>query len=156
MLSPIKTNLAQKLKDRNYRKRFFRGQAQDEIAYQLRRARKRRRLTQPELESVSGMKQSAISRIEQASYSKWNFQTLLKMADALDLRVRVNFDFAEDVIREYEREESRTVATEEFESEQKNFFGKNKSSEGGSPAPPQTPSDEEKAYSLSQEQTMGV
>jgi transcriptional regulator with XRE-family HTH domain len=102
MLSPIKTNLSQKLKDRAYRQRFFRGRAQDEIAYQLRALRKERKLAQKELEKLSGMKQSAISRIEQASYCSWNFQTLLKIADALDLRVRVIFERAEDVIREYE------------------------------------------------------
>src|ERR1700674_4323559 len=105
MLSPIKSNLATKLKDREYRHRFFRGRAQDEIAYQLRRARKERKLKQSELEKLSGMKQSAISRIEQASYSKWNFNTLLRIAKALDLRVRVQIDFAEDVIREYEQRE---------------------------------------------------
>lgn len=105
MLSPIKTNLAEKLKDKGYRHRFFRGRAQDEIAAELKLARKKRHLKQKELERLSGMKQSAISRIEQASYSKWNFATLLKLAEALDLRVRVKFEYAEDVIREYQDRE---------------------------------------------------
>jgi transcriptional regulator with XRE-family HTH domain len=105
MLSPIKTDFSKKLEDKNYRARFFRGRAQDEIAHQLRRARKKRNLTQPELEKLSGMKQSAISRMEQASYSHWNFQSLLRLADAMDLRVKVVLDYAEDVIREYERRE---------------------------------------------------
>jgi hypothetical protein len=68
MLSPIKTNFGKKLKNKSYRIKFFRGQAQDEIAYQLRAARKKRKITQPKLEKLSGMKQSAISRLEQASY----------------------------------------------------------------------------------------
>jgi transcriptional regulator with XRE-family HTH domain len=105
MLSPIKTNIAEKLKNKGYRTRFFRGRTQDEIAFTLRAARKKRKLTQPELEKLSGMKQSAISRIEQASYSRWNFKTLLRLAESLDLRVRVVFDYAEDVIKEYERRE---------------------------------------------------
>jgi transcriptional regulator with XRE-family HTH domain len=105
MLSPVKTNIAQKLKNRGYRRRFFRGRAQDEIAYQIKEARNKRNLTQIELEKLSGMKQSAISRIEQSSHSKWNFRTLLRVADALDLRVRVQFDYAETVIREYEEKE---------------------------------------------------
>jgi transcriptional regulator with XRE-family HTH domain len=105
MLSPVKTNLGEKPKNRAYRVKFFRGRAQDELAFQLRAARKRRKLTQPELEKLSGMKQSAISRLEQASYSHWNFQSLLCLADAMDLRVKVVLDYAEDVIREYEQNE---------------------------------------------------
>lgn len=102
MLSPIKLNLSQKLKDKSYRDKFFRGQAEDEIAGALLSARKKRGLTQAKLEKLSGMKQSAISRIEQASYAKWNFTTLLRLANALNVRVRVHFDYAEDVIRDYE------------------------------------------------------
>jgi transcriptional regulator with XRE-family HTH domain len=89
---------------------------QDEIAYQLRSARKKRKLTQPELEKISGMKQSAISRIEQASYSRWNFKTLLRLADALDVRMRFTLDYAEDVIREYEQLENRVSAFEYTDS----------------------------------------
>src|ERR1700722_9117194 len=106
MLSPIKSKLSQKLKDKGYRERFFRGRVQDEIAFQLRNARKLRRKKQSELAEIADMKQSAISRIEKASYSKWNFKTLLRIASALDLRIRVNFDLAEDVIHSYELEES--------------------------------------------------
>jgi transcriptional regulator with XRE-family HTH domain len=112
MLSPIKTNLGQKLKDKAYRNRFFRGRVQDEIAFQLREARKKRKLTQPKLEKLSGMKQSAISRIEQASYSRWNFQTLLRIAEALDVRVRITLDYSEDVIREYEQRGKNAPAFE--------------------------------------------
>jgi transcriptional regulator with XRE-family HTH domain len=111
MLSPIKLRISQKLKDKRYRDKFFRGQAQDEIACALKAARKKRGLTQPELEELSGMKQSAISRIEQSSYSRWNFTTLLRLAEALDLRVRVLFDCAEDVIHEYERRERAQIRT---------------------------------------------
>jgi len=114
MLSPIKTYVSEKLKDKSYRKKFFRGQAQYEIAFQLRSARKSRGLTQPELEKQSGMKQSAISRLEQASYSRWNFQSILCLADALDLRVRVIFDYAENVISEYERLEEEERDAEEM------------------------------------------
>jgi len=112
MITSIKTNLAEKLKDKAYRVKFFRGQAQDEIAFQLRAARKKRKLTQPRLEKLSGMKQSAISRLEQASYPHWNFQSLLCLADALDLRVRVILEYAEDVIAEHGRLEEGAAAAE--------------------------------------------
>ncbi len=106
MLSPIKTTISQKLKNKNYRHAFFRGRAQDEIAYDLRRFRKERGLNQSELAQLCGMKQSAISRIEQASYSKWNFSTLWRIAEALDVRVRVKIDDMADALNEYERLEN--------------------------------------------------
>ena len=112
MLSPIKIEISQKLRDAGYRHRFFRGRAEDEIAYRLRRFRKERGLTQGELAALCGMKQSAISRIEQASYSRWNFTTLWRIAEALDVRVRVTIDDIADAIREYEQIETseQTIA----------------------------------------------
>lgn len=76
----------------------------------LRGLRKKRVLSQPELSKKTGMKQSAISRIEQAEYAAWNYKTLLRVADALNARVRVIFEFAEDVIAKYERSEAHQEA----------------------------------------------
>jgi|SRR5271156_3003953 len=123
MLSPIKTNLSQKLKDKGYRERFFRGRVQDEIAFQLKAARKKRGRKQSALAQLSGMKQSAISRLEQSSYSKWNFKTLLRIASALDLRIRVNFDFAEDVIAAYELEDAISGGLSAAPTAQQNMDG---------------------------------
>jgi transcriptional regulator with XRE-family HTH domain len=109
MLSSINLKLSEKLRNRSYRNKFFRGQAQDEVAALLKAARKKRQITQPELEKISGMKQSAISRIEQASYARWNFQTLLKICESLDVRPRFSFEYAEDVIARYERIEQEVV-----------------------------------------------
>lgn len=102
MLSPIKSNISQKLTDKGYRHRFFKGRTEDQIAYELRRFRKKRGLKQSELAALCGMKQSAISRIEQASYSKWSFTTLWRISDALDIRVRISIDEMADAIKEYE------------------------------------------------------
>ena len=67
------------------------------------------------------MKQSAVSRIEQASYSRWNIDTLWRIAEALDLRMRITFEPMEHVIRqfeEWEREVEVPVAlTETVERE---------------------------------------
>jgi transcriptional regulator with XRE-family HTH domain len=116
MLSPIKSNIAEKLHDRGYRTRFFRGRAEDEIAYSLRKFRKIRKLNQKELADLCEMKQSAISRIEQATYSKWNIQTLWRIAEALDIRIRVYIDTAEDAITEY-----AIMETQEDETKTWNF-----------------------------------
>jgi len=50
------------------------------------------------------MKQSAISRIEQAS--KWNIGTIWRIAEALDVRVRVAIDDMNEAIHEYELREA--------------------------------------------------
>ena len=109
MLSPIKTNLSQKLKDKGYRHRFFKGLAEDEIAFGLRRYRIERGLNQSKLANLSGMKQSAISRIEQASYAKWNFNTLWRIADALDVRVAVKIDSMEEAVRAHTEMETASL-----------------------------------------------
>lgn len=110
LISSIKLNIAEKLeKDKRYRSRFFRGQAQDKIAMSIRKLRKKRKKTQIDLAKESNMKQSAISRIEQADYSGWSMKILFRVADALNARLRVSFEPVEDVIDWYREKEA--VAT---------------------------------------------
>lgn len=112
LISSIKLNIAEKLeKDKNYRSRFFRGQAQDIIAMSIRELRKKRKKTQINLAKESNMKQSAISRIEQADYCGWSLNVLFRVADALGARLRVSFEPVEDVIDWYRGKE--VVATQE-------------------------------------------
>ena len=108
LTSPIKLNIAEKLeKDKEFRKRFFRGQAQDEIAMSIRELRAiRDHMRQIDLANAAGMKQSAISRIEQADYSAWSFNTLFRIAEALGARLRVNFEPVENVIDQYKEKEA--------------------------------------------------
>lgn len=105
-LKSIKLRIAEKLKDEGYRRRFFRGLAQDEVAQQIRSLRKKRGLIQKDLARQTGMYQSAVSRLEQAEYSRWSLPTLWRIADALDARIRVIFEPAEDVLKHYERLEA--------------------------------------------------
>lgn len=111
MLSKIESNLSAKLRDRNYRHKFFKGRADDEIASHLLEFRKKRSLSQTALAKLCGMKQSAISRIEKSSYSRWTFTTLWRVAKALDVRVEVIFTDMADVIAEYERREQGVSPT---------------------------------------------
>ena len=103
---PIKLGIAEKLKtDEVYRREFFRAYVTDRIALQIRQLRKLRdEMTQIELAKSCGMKQSAVSRIEQAEYSAWTFNTLLRVADALKARLIVTFQPVEEAIRAYEIE----------------------------------------------------
>jgi transcriptional regulator with XRE-family HTH domain len=104
MLSPIKLKISDKLTDKKYRHAFFKGRGETEIAYELRRFRRMRGLSQSELADLCGMKQSAISRIEQAS--KWNIGTIWRIAEALDVRVHVTIDDMSAAIHQYRLREA--------------------------------------------------
>ena len=87
------------------RHEFFKEIVQDEIASQIRELRKKRELKQSDIAERANMKQSAVSRIEQADYSSWTLTTLLRVAAALDARWRMILQPCEEAIKEYENPE---------------------------------------------------
>lgn len=99
----IDLKLPAKLRDRGYRQKFFLAEASARIAAQIIALRKRRGLSQKQVAEIAGTRQPAISRAEQADYQNWSFNTLRAIADALDARIRVVIEPAEDVMREYAR-----------------------------------------------------
>jgi transcriptional regulator with XRE-family HTH domain len=102
-VSPVNLDLANQLRDDpEFRAEFFRLAAQETIASQIRFLRELRAMRQADLARATGMKQSAISRIEKADYASWNYATLIRLADALDARLRITYEPSEDVIRSLE------------------------------------------------------
>lgn len=96
MENAINYNLSQEMLNPEFRHAFFATRTQDETATQIRQLRKERGFTQSQLANNCEMKQSAISRIEDAEYSGWNFKTLLRVAKALDVRLKITFEPARD------------------------------------------------------------
>jgi transcriptional regulator with XRE-family HTH domain len=111
----IDLNLPQKLRDRAYRRKFFWAESSARIAGQLIALRKRRGLNQTEVADLIRTKQPAISRAEQADYQNWNLNTLRGYAEALDARVRVLIEPAEDILKEYDSDDQ--IVEEESEQE---------------------------------------
>jgi transcriptional regulator with XRE-family HTH domain len=101
--------IAPKLRDRKYRTAFFSRQSKDEVVRNIRGLRKARGLSKSALAKVTGMKASAVSRLESDDYAGWSFPTLLRIAEALDAKVRITFDLAEDAVRDFERKENESV-----------------------------------------------
>ena len=104
MLNPlsIDAELADRLeKDDKFRRRYIRMWAQSEVAAEIRRLRKARRLRQGEVARLTGTGQSAISRIEKADYDGWTFKTLIAIAEELKARLRITFEKIEDVSAGY-------------------------------------------------------
>lgn len=99
----IELRLSEKLKDREYRRRYFVAEASTKIAEQIISLRKKRGLSQKEVAKLVETGQPAISRAEQADYQNWSLRTLRGIADALDARLRVIIEPAEDVLSEYEK-----------------------------------------------------
>lgn len=54
----------------------------------LKEARKRRGLTQEQLEKLSGIEQAVISRYERGAVGNPSFETVVKLADALKIDPR--------------------------------------------------------------------
>jgi transcriptional regulator with XRE-family HTH domain len=98
----ISIGLKELLRDPARRNEFFKSITQDDIASQIRDLRKRREMTQAAFAKKAGMKQSAVSRMEQAEYSSWSLTTLLRAAAVLDARLRVVFQPAEEAVKEFE------------------------------------------------------
>lgn len=105
-LPSINLDLPKKLKDRNYRRSFFLAETSALIAKQLISLRKRRELNQTQVAELLDTKQPAISRVERADYHHWSFNTLWRLAEAMDARLRVLIEPAEDVLPEYEPQQA--------------------------------------------------
>lgn len=103
LLKSIKLDLTRKLRNKSYRDEFFYEFTNDQVAQQIRELRKKRGLNQAELAEITGTTQSAISRLEQADYSSWGFQTLVSIARGLDARLNFVLEPAEVVMEHYER-----------------------------------------------------
>ena len=104
-LPSIDLELSNKLKDVDYRRKFFIAESSARIARQLIELRKRRGLSQAQVAELARTGQPAISRAERADYCNWSFNTLRKLAEVMDARIRVLIEPSEEVLREYEAED---------------------------------------------------
>jgi transcriptional regulator with XRE-family HTH domain len=123
-LPSIDLNIAERLKaDAEFRQAYFLAESSGMIARQLIRLRKRRGLSQTDTAKKLDTRQPAISRVESADYRNWSFNTLRRLAEAMDARLRVIIEPSEDILGEYEvsadvekkAETSETSGTSQFQ-----------------------------------------
>lgn len=95
---PIKDSFARpilnskpKWKDAEYRQAYMESAVHQTIAWQIRLNRERRGMTQAELAKKTGTRQSAISRAEDTEYEGHSLSALVKIANAFDCALVVNF-----------------------------------------------------------------
>ena len=95
------------LKNEAERARLFSQLTRKEIAGQIRMLREKRQLTQVEFAKRCRMKQSAISRIEQAEYAGWTYKTLARIAEKLHARLRITYEPIEEFAAQLGAEDDR-------------------------------------------------
>lgn len=86
-----KKKLIEELKDKKYRDAFVDESINVGIPFQIKALREQRDLTQKEFEKRYGIKQAAISRLENPNYSRFTLSTLKKIASMLDVGLVVRF-----------------------------------------------------------------
>lgn len=109
-LPSIDLDFSERMKnDKEFRQSYFLAESSAKIAQQLISLRRKRGLDQKQVAELVETGQPAISRVESADYGKWSFNTLRKLAQAMDARIRVLIEPAEDVLFEYESQEVLAV-----------------------------------------------
>jgi transcriptional regulator with XRE-family HTH domain len=92
-------SLIARLRTLAYRQSYVSSVINSTIAYQIRGLRKERGMDQGAFGKLVGMKQTAISRLENPDYGNLSVNTLKRIAKALDLGLIVRFAPYSEVIR---------------------------------------------------------
>ncbi|MBV1691678.1 helix-turn-helix domain-containing protein [Novosphingobium sp. G106] len=103
-------SISDRLGDQEFRREWFRAELEEAVPSAFLALRERRQMTQTELAKLMGTKQPAISRFEKSTEPVWEFDFLLRLAEALDARLRVVVEASEDIIEEYKDHPKETAA----------------------------------------------
>lgn len=98
--SDIRKELLTDFLDKDYAHGYIDEFLNTEIATQIRVLREEQKLTQNELAVLAGMKQERISVLEDVYYDGWTIKTLKKLAEALDVTLKVSFESFTDRIKD--------------------------------------------------------
>jgi len=95
--------LRMELRDKEYSEGYAESFLNSYIATQIKVIREQREMTQAELGQHIGTTQAGVSRYENVSYSSWSIKTLIRLARAFHVRLKVSFEpfgsLPEEVIR---------------------------------------------------------
>lgn len=87
----IKELILSELKDKESRDYFVQDSIEEGLSFQIKALREQRGWSQKDLAERSGMKQSAISRLEDPNYGSFTIVTLRRLASAFDIALGVHF-----------------------------------------------------------------
>lgn len=88
----LRNRLKRQLRDKQFRHAYADEHLNLSIGTQIKAIREKQGMTQATLAEKIGTRQTGISRIESANYSRWSVAVLRRLAEAFDLRLRVSFE----------------------------------------------------------------
>ena len=91
-MNQLREKLLTQFKDREFAHTYSREFLNLYIATQIKVVREQRGMSQSELATQAGMKQTRISVLEDVNYDAWTISTLKRIADALDVTLKVSFE----------------------------------------------------------------
>ena len=91
-MNDLKTTLRKELRDPEYSEGYAESFLNAYVATQIKVIREQRKMTQAELAEAIGTTQAGVSRIENVNYSSWGTRTLIKLARAFKVRLKVSFE----------------------------------------------------------------
>lgn len=107
-----------KLRKKSFRDAYVKAQLTHGIAHQIRDMRGERGWSQAELASKLGLKtQSAVARMESASYGKLSINTLLKLSSVFDVALSVRFQSFSRFLIEREDLRKESLRADSFDND---------------------------------------
>lgn len=121
IISDLADKLKKAFKSKEYRHAYADEFLNTSIATQIKalREQEQRKWTQAELGSRVNppMKQTRISVMENVNYSSWSINTLRKLAEAFDLRLRVSFESFGSLVEEIEQFNRKALERPSFDDD---------------------------------------
>ena len=91
-MNELQNKLVEEFEDTDYAHGYMEGHLHDKLTAQIYWTRKERGWTQAELARRAEMKQEQISKIESGEFTSMTMKTLRKIARALDVNLRLEFE----------------------------------------------------------------
>jgi len=91
-MSDFERTLKWELRDGEYSEGYAESFLNSYIATQIKVIREQREMTQAELGERIGTTQAGVSRYENVNYSSWSIKTLIRLARAFHVRLKVSFE----------------------------------------------------------------
>ena len=111
----IHSSLVNELRDKDYRDAYAASLIRIGVPMQIRALRKSRGLSQPELARLADMAQPRICEIEKPGERRPNLETLLRLANALDVGLQVRFVPFDQLIHDDEAEDLDNLSIKTFD-----------------------------------------
>lgn len=91
-MNELRDRLRQEFKDKEYADAYLEEFLGAWVATQIKVIREQRGISQEHLAELAGMKQGRISVLENVNYGSWSIKTLARIAQALDVTLKVSFE----------------------------------------------------------------